>query len=127
MIEIDSTPGSGIVTVRYRGAITNRELATLAAMVTSFESHGGMLIFLDWLGIDRWEFSPHEARGVAAWRRAARKIERVAIVHDRRRDRQAAWLAAILRKEGVSVRSWRPQNAGLAATWLRMSAATRHP
>jgi len=29
-------------------------------------------------------------------------------------------LAAFLREGGVQVRSWRPQNADAAATWLRM-------
>jgi hypothetical protein len=34
-------------------------------------------------------------------------------------------LAALLREEGVNVRSWRPQNAAAAATWLRMSNAAK--
>jgi hypothetical protein len=47
-------------------------------------------------------------------------IARAALVHQPRLNRQAAWLAAFLRQEGVQVRSWRPQNADVAAAWLRI-------
>jgi len=51
-------------------------------------------------------------------------ITRGAIVHQPRLNRQAAWLAAFLREEGVQVRSWRPQSAADAAAWLWIIAAT---
>jgi hypothetical protein len=119
MIEVYHTTQEGVVAVRFRGAVTNREFADLAEMLANFGATGGVLIYLDWLRIDRWTFSAPPANDVAAWRRTGSMIERAAIVHDHRMNRQAAWLAAILRKQGVKVRSWRPQHAGTAAAWLR--------
>jgi len=55
---------------------------------------------------------------VTAWRKAAKAITFVAIVHDHRLNRQAAWLGAVLRDRGVTVRSWHPQESPLAAAWL---------
>jgi hypothetical protein len=120
MIEVDSTLEEEVVTARFRGVMTDREFAELAAMIADFGSARGVLVYLDWLRIERWEFSAPKANHFTAWRRAGRTIERAAIVHDSHMNRQAAWLAAILRKQGVTVRSWRPQDAAAAAIWLRI-------
>jgi hypothetical protein len=119
MIDVDSTLKDGVVTIRFRGAVTNREFIDLAATIADSKSTGRVLMHLDWVGIDRWAFSVPTANGVNAWRRARKVIVRAAIVHQPRLNRQAAWLAAFLREEGVQVRSWRPQNAAAAAAWLR--------
>jgi stage II sporulation SpoAA-like protein len=120
MIDVDSTLEESVVTIRFRGAVTNREFIDLAATIANYESTGRIPVYLDWVGIDRWAFSVPTAGGVTAWRRARKIIARAAIVHQPRLNRQAAWLAAFLREEGVQVRSWRPQNAAAAATWLRV-------
>jgi len=120
MIDVDSTLEEGVVTIRFRGAVTNREFIDLATTITDFGSTGRIAVYFDWVGIDRWAFSVPTAGGVTAWRRARKIIARAAIVHQPRLNRQAAWLAAFLREEGVQVRSWRPQNAAAAATWLRI-------
>jgi FMN-dependent NADH-azoreductase len=120
MIEITSAPGEGVVTVRFCGAVTNREFIDLAAPIANFGATGKILTYLDWVEIDRWAFSVPTAGGVAEWRRARNVITRAAIVHQPRLNRPAAWLAALLREEGVQVRSWRPQNAAAAAAWLRI-------
>jgi hypothetical protein len=120
MIDVDSTLEEGVVTIRFRGAVTNREFIDLAATIANFGSTGRILVYLDWVGIDRWAFSVPTAGGATAWRRARNVITRAAIVHQPRLNRQAAWLAAFLREEGVQVRSWRPQNAAAAAAWLRI-------
>ena len=120
MIDVDSILEEGVVTVRFREAVTNRQFIDLAATIANFESTGRILVYLDWVGIDRWAFSVPTANGVTAWRGARKMIARAAIVHQPRLNRQAAWLAAFLREEGVKVRSWRPQNAAAAAAWLRI-------
>ncbi len=120
MIEVDPILEGGVVTVRFCGAVTNREFVDLAAAIADFGSTGRVLVYLDWVGIDRWVFSVPTASGVTSWRRARKTIARAALVHQPRLNRQAAWLAAFLREEGIEVRSWRPQNAAAAATWLRM-------
>jgi hypothetical protein len=120
MIEVASALEEGVFAVRFRGAVTNREFIDLAATIANFGSTGRILVYLDWVGIDHWAFSVPTAGGETAWRRARNVIARAAIVHQPRMNRQAAWLAAFLRKEGVQVRSWRPQNADAAAAWLRI-------
>ena len=120
MIDVDATLEESVVTIRFRGAVTNREFIDLATTIANFGSADRAFVYLDWVGIDRWAFSVPTASGLTAWRRARKMIARTAIVHQPRLNRQAAWLAAFLREEGVQVRSWRPQNAGAAATWLRV-------
>jgi hypothetical protein len=120
MIEVDTTLEEGVVAVRFRGAVTNREFTDLAETIANSGTMGGVLIYLDWLRIDRWTFSAPKANDVTAWRRAGKMIERAAIVHDHRMNRQAAWLAAVLRGQGVKVRSWRPQHAAAAARSLHI-------
>jgi hypothetical protein len=120
MIEIDTKPEEGVVAVRFRGEVTDREFTNLAATLANFGSTAGVLIYLDWFRIDHWTFSAPTTNSVAAWRRAGRTIGRAAIVHDHRMNRQAAWLAAVLREQGVKVRSWRPQHAAAAAAWLHI-------
>jgi hypothetical protein len=123
MIDVDSTLEEGVVTVNFRGPVTNREFIDLATTIADSGSTGSVLMYLDWVGIDRWAFSVPTANGVTEWRRARKMIARAAIVHQPRLNRPAAWLAAFLREEGVKVRSWRPHNAAAAATWLRVTNA----
>jgi hypothetical protein len=126
MIDVDSTLEEGVVTIRFRGAVTNREFIDLAATIADSGSTGRVLMYLDWIGIDRWVFSVPTANGLTEWRRAGKMIARTAIIHQPRLNRQAAWLAAFLREQGVQVRSWRPHNAAAAATWLRVYNAALH-
>lgn len=125
MIEIGSTLGDGIVVIRHRGAVTNSEFIALAASVAEAEPHG-IVLLLDWLGIEHWAFAVPEGDAVNAWRKAAKTVRRAAIIHDHRLNRQAAWLGAVLREEGVTVRSWRPEHAAAAADWLRACPQPTH-
>ena len=127
MIEVDCRPEDDVVIVRFRGIVTSREFTGLAANIGDFGFRTRILIYLDWVGIDRWEFAVPGPSGVATWRRARQTIKRAAIVHQPRLNRQAAWLAAVLREGGVEVRSWRPRDAAAAAIWLRhpFAASTR--
>jgi hypothetical protein len=125
MIEIDSVAGEGWVTIRCRGALSNDDFAALARTIGELNPDRALLVFFDWLDIEQWSPSPPDANLVAPWRRAARRIMRVAIVHGRRFDRQAACLGAALREEGVAVRSWRPDQAVAATAWLSAAVAER--
>lgn len=126
MIEMSLSLKNCHVAARFRGAVTNAEFADLAANIVNFGSTYRVLVYLDWARVDHWKFAPPTASGVTAWRKAAKVIERAAIIHDHHLNRQAAWLAAILRKEGVTVRSWRPQNAAAAAKWLGTNSRQPH-
>ena len=123
MIEVDPTPEDGVVMVHFRGIVTAREFTDLAATMDNFESKNRILVYLNWVEIDHWEFTVPRSSGVAAWRRARQTLKRVAIIHRPRLNRQAAWLAAVLREGGVEVRSWLPKNAAPAAIWLRRLSA----
>ena len=127
MIEVDTPGRECVVTIRFCGVVTNREFIDLAAGIADFRMMGGALVYLDWSRIDRWTHATSEANGTIAWRNAARAIERAAIVHQPRLNRQAAWLAAVLRAQGVTVRSWRLRDAAKAATWLRMATPPGFP
>ena len=130
MIEVDPTYGDDIVAIRLCGTMTDREFAALTATVADSTPRGSIRLFLDWLGIQHWAFKAPEGNALFAWRNAAQAIACAAIVHDHRLKRQAAWLGAVLREEGVTVRSWRPRQAAAALIWLqagpwpRQSAST---
>jgi hypothetical protein len=126
VIEVDSTGVEDVIIVRFREIVTTREFVDLAATIADFGLKDRTLVYLDWVGIDRWEFTVPRPNGVTAWRWARKTIKRAAIVHPPRLNRQAAWLAAILRGGGVEVRSWRPRDAAAAAIWLGLpfTAAT---
>jgi hypothetical protein len=128
MIEVDSTPEDDVVIVRFRGIVTAREFTDLAATIAHLISKNRILIYLDWLEIEYWQFAVPRPNGVEAWRRARQTLKRAAIIHRPRLNRQAAWLAAVLREGGVEVRSWLPKNASTAAIWLRRpsTGATLH-
>jgi SpoIIAA-like len=121
MIEVDSPSEDRIVTIRFRGSVTNREFIEFAPILADCKVMGGLLTYFDWQRIDSWKFTAPKAIDTIAWRNAGKIIKRTAIVHQPRLNRQAAWLAAVLRQEGVEVRSWRPQNGAAAAAWLRRS------
>lgn len=118
MIQINLSRNEGFVSVRFRGAVTDMEFADLATAIANLGASCTALIYLDWIRVVHWTFEPAQANGVTGWRTAAGIIERVAIIHDHHLNRQAAWLAAVLRREGVTVRSWQPQNARAARVWL---------
>lgn len=126
MIEIDPRFGDGIVAVRQYGTVTDSDFADLAVKIAGSTTPDTLLLFMDWLGINRWEFTAPRAEALAAWRKAAKSLRRAAIIHDHRLIRQAAWLGAVLREQGVIVRSW-PQYSEATETWLRaaQSASVR--
>ena len=124
MIDMDFTLDEGVLAVRFHGTVTDREFMDLAAKIADFEPMSDALLYLDWLAIDRWAPCAPKANREDVWRKASQVIKRVAIVHDRRLNRQAAWLAAVLRLEGIEVRSWQPERAAAGAVWLRMPTAT---
>ena len=117
MMNVDSTVEDGFVRVRFSGALTDGALSAMARAMS--EQIGGNLMLFDWLGIESWDFSASKGDNVAALRTAAKQTDRVALLHSPRFNRPAAWVAAILRAEGVTVRSWRAQQAPAAADWLK--------
>lgn len=117
LMNVESTVEDGIVRVRLSGALTDCALTAMGTAIS--EQTDESLILFDWLGIESWHFSAPKGADMAALRTAAKKTGRVALLHGPRLNRPAAWVAAILRAEGVTVRSWRARQAPAAADWLK--------
>jgi len=81
--------------------------------------HKRLRVLFDWTGIEEWEPATREPALWPNWRDMARPIKRAAIIHERRWNRQAALLAAMLRINKAKVRSWLPRNLPAALIWLK--------
>ena len=103
--------------IRVRGVIHRSDFSVLASATALSSIQAAVFIYIDWAEVEHWTFSVRDD-DEASWRRAANGIERVAIVHDHLLNRQAAWLSAVLRGEGVCVRCWRSRLAVEAEKWL---------
>ena len=120
MTSITSTVEDSIVKVRLSGTLTHGTLIAIAAAIADGDPSDAKLSLFDWLEIGSWDFSTPKEECIAALRTAAKQMVRVAIVHGRRVNRPVAWVAAILREEGVAVRSWRAQQVAAAVAWLKV-------
>jgi hypothetical protein len=81
-------------------------------------------VLFDWSEVESWNFRLPAAAELEIWLQDADFIDCVAIVHHRGWNRQAAWFAAVLRKRGCHVRSYRLLDHGRAAMWLREGGMT---
>jgi hypothetical protein len=75
-------------------------------------------VLFDWTGIEGWKPGTGDPLRWPNWRAMARPIERAAIIHEHRWNRQAALLAAMLRINKAQARSWLPRNLPAALVWL---------
>ena len=80
--------------------------------------HEHIRVLFDWTGIEAWEPETRDPTRWPNWRVMARPIERAAIIHEHRWNRQAALLAAMLRINKAQARSWLPRNLPAALVWL---------
>lgn len=120
MIEIASPNDQSIVTVRFRGRVSASDLTVLeTALLDRHAGHEHLRVFFDWTGIEGWEPGTGEPARWPNWRAMARPIKRAAIIHERRWNRQAALLAAMLRINKAQARSWLPRNLPAALVWLK--------
>lgn len=109
----------GITVLRCRGVVPASELFILAGEASDSINVAPGLLMLDWSKVEHWPYAHPAAQDLAAWQAASTRIARVAIVHDRRLNPQAAWLGAALRGQAVTVRSWPPRQIGIALEWLK--------
>ncbi len=91
MIEIKLSRNESFVSARFRGVATDTEFARLAAKITNLGASCTVVVCPDWIRVAHWTFVPIQTNGLTAWRSAAGMIERVAIIHEPRLNRQAAW------------------------------------
>ena len=119
MIEIE--PGdSFVVTVLFGGQLSIVDLTAFGPMLEEkLAGREHIRIVFDWTGIDQWEVGTSDAAVWPHWRAVAQPVERVAIIHERRWNRQAALLAAMLRVNKIETRSWLPSAFSDTLLWLR--------
>lgn len=119
MIELASPNGESIVTVRFLGRLSVSDLTIFeAALLDRHAGHEHIRVLFDWTAIKGWEPGTREPTRWPNWRAMAHPIDRVAIVHEHRWNRQAALLAAMLRLNKLHARSWLPRNLPAALVWL---------
>jgi hypothetical protein len=119
MIELASPNGGSIVTVRFRGRLLVSDLTVFETALSN--RHAGqehIRVLFDWTGIERWEPGTGEPARWPNWRAMVCPIDRAAIVHEHRWNKQAALLAAMLRINKAHARSWLPRNLPAALVWL---------
>ena len=114
------TPATGvaIIAVRFVGTQTTEELIGIATSIADgLARELGSRVLLDWSEVQAWTCEA-AALPVESWTAASCRIDRAAIVHHHRWNRQAAWLAAVLRQGKTNVRSWRIADRDNAVAWL---------
>ncbi len=105
IIEIRPGIEAGFTVLRFSGVQTSEDIAgAVAAVIQLCKSREAMRLLCDWSDVLGWACETR-LLPVSEWVAAAGRVERVAILHHHRWNRQAAWLAAMLRREHVEVRS----------------------
>jgi len=111
------------IAVRLTGIQPAAEFAESAiALLHELDGASAINVMFDWTALSGWDDNDRAARSCRQWHNAAHLIRRMAIVHDRRWNRQAAALAAIMRKSRRDVRSWHAGEYTEAMQWLAHSA-----
>jgi hypothetical protein len=119
VIEIASLNGESIVIVRFRGRLSVSDLSGFdTAPLGRNAGHNHIRALFDWTGVEGWEPETRDPARWPNWRDMARSIDRAAIIHERRWNRQAALLAAMLRINKAQARSWLRRNLPDALVWL---------
>ena len=92
------------------------ELADILSIEQASRQNSSMLF--DWSELVSWNFRRPADPEIQGWLNGADRINRMAIVHQRRWNRQAAWFAALFRTRSCHVRSYRPDDRDRAMHWL---------
>jgi len=107
------------IMLRLRGRLDMRGFLALADLLASQQKNrSSSSLLFDWSELVSWDFRTPANPEIQGWLRAADLTNRVAIVHDRRWNRQAAWFAALFRSRNCHVRSYRLDDRDRAMTWL---------
>jgi hypothetical protein len=96
-------------------------LCTTKTLVARRNTNGRSNALFDWSYVVSWAFQPPRGDDLEVVLEFAASIDRLAIVHHRAWNRQAAWLAALLRTRNCRVRSYQRKNYGRAVDWLGRS------
>jgi hypothetical protein len=75
-------------------------------------------VLFDWAEVTSWPYKVSSQKCVQFWKEAVPPILRAAFIHDKRWDRQAAILGALLRMANTEARSFSPARLAVAVSWL---------
>ena len=105
--------------VRPVGAQAKFDTAAIADELARHASAaGGTRVLFDWSQLTSWPFAAPSMADTQEWNKAALPVARAALVHDRKWDRHAAVLSALLRVGGAEARSFRLSDRDKAINWL---------
>lgn len=120
MVELDySAAPRNVLIIRLYGFVSTVEFSALPEFLLN-ELDGGLKakILFDWRSLDNSSLLGWSVVAMEPWIVVVHRIERIAIVHDPGWNRHAALLAALLRRENLNIRSWRPEHLSTAFDWL---------
>jgi hypothetical protein len=122
MIEIRPDAGAGFTMLRFSGVQTREDVGrTVMAVIQLCKGRDEIRLLCDWSDVLGWACET-KSLPVHEWVAAAGRVERVAILHHHRWNRQAAWLAAMLRRGNVRVRCCHLRDPEGALKWLLASS-----
>jgi hypothetical protein len=124
MIEVDRREGNSIAIIQIRGIQSTSEFLEAGDRLFGNARTPSRILF-DWSELKSWPFSETKSASIAPWVNLAAQIGRAAIIHERRWNRQAAWVAAIMRLSRTQVRSWHCGERDQAIAWLRAKSETK--
>lgn len=106
------------VVFRIRGVVGGNDLVTLRRALAGSRKFGARCFLLvDWSDLDAGDAARPRPRNRVVIE-SVNGLERVAILHHRALNSRAAYLAALLRSNGVLVRSYRASDRDRALAWL---------
>lgn len=107
------------IELHLRGRLDTAAFLGLAHLLAARQaSRRASRILLDWSELVSWHFTRPSIADVQHWLAFTKNVDRVAIVHQRRWNRQAACIAAVLRTKDCQVRSFRFDGRDRAIAWL---------
>jgi hypothetical protein len=105
--------------MRRSGAQPKLDIVVIARELAQFQtSQASLNVLFDWSELDSWPFEAPSTAIIRTWKETVPPISRAAIVHDSKRNRHAALLAALLRVRDAEVRSFLPSDYHDALIWL---------
>jgi hypothetical protein len=119
MIKVEWREANSIVLIHIWGVQSTSDFLEAADRLSkNVHTYRPSRILFDWSQLQSWPFREAKSASIASWVSVAAQICRVAIIHERRWNRQAAWVAAIMRLSSTQVRSWHCEERDHAIEWL---------
>jgi hypothetical protein len=119
MIKVEWREANSIVLIHIWGVQSTSDFLEAADRLSkNVHTYRSSRILFDWSRLQSWPFREAKSASIASWVNVAAQIRRAAIIHERRWNRQAAWVAAIMRLSSTQVRSWHCEERDQAIEWL---------